>query len=81
MDDIADFDPDLATNIQNNASRYLGLLYDVIDSLLPSYGMANMGMAGVSEESSPLDVIMAQRVQRNEGNEGGAMFPPALTRR
>jgi len=42
--------------------------------------MANMGMAVVSEESSPLDVIMAQRVQRNEGNERSAMFPHALTR-
>jgi len=48
---------------------------------LPGYGLGAAGMAGVTEESSPLDVIMAQRVQRNEGNEGGALFPPALTRR
>jgi hypothetical protein len=49
MDYIAEFDPHLAINIHNNAYRYLVVLYDVIYSLLPSYFMANMGMAGVKK--------------------------------
>jgi len=37
LDDVADYDQDLATAIKENTRRYIQLLEEVIDELIPSY--------------------------------------------
>ncbi|KAI9007723.1 putative DNA replication licensing factor Mcm7 [Hyaloraphidium curvatum] len=85
MDDIAAFDEvddQLLEHIQENTARYLNLMQTAIDSLLP------MNQGRITEESDPLEVLMAQRRQlqgMQEPNQNPiqrvVQFPPALTRR
>ncbi|KXS17754.1 MCM-domain-containing protein [Gonapodya prolifera JEL478] len=80
-----DIDESLIQHIQSNTKRYIDLFSRAIDRLLPE----NHGQ--ITEESSPLEVIMYQRrrmQQAGQENQNPALppnqppqYPPALTRR
>ncbi|CDZ97334.1 mcm-domain-containing protein [Phaffia rhodozyma] len=80
LDDIQSFeDPpySLALNISRNARRYIDLISEVIDSLMPEPTI------DVSSQSDVAELIMEQRKKRNEemGRDEADKFPPSLTRR
>ncbi|KAH9026762.1 minichromosome maintenance protein mcm7p [Lactarius pseudohatsudake] len=66
---------ELASGIRNNASRYVKLFNEVVDSLMP------IPTKDISEDEV-IDIIMHQRRERNEQIEGGQDgFPIHLLRR
>ncbi|KAJ3045352.1 Mcm2-7 hexameric complex component [Rhizophlyctis rosea] len=68
---------EFADRISRNTKRYQTLFYEVIDAMLP----ANNSQP--DDDSDPLEVIMFQRRERDEGRElpEAQRFPPMLTRR
>ncbi|KAH9009215.1 MCM-domain-containing protein [Lactarius deliciosus] len=67
---------ELASGIRNNASRYVKLFNEVVDSLMP------IPTKDISEQDEVIDIIMHQRRERNEQIEGGQDgFPIHLLRR
>jgi len=85
LDDVAQFDEDLADNIRENARRYNLLVGDVIEALLPDY---KDGEREVPARDA-LDVFIKHRhlMDANTQQAGGAQppprnsFPPELMRR
>ncbi|TPX30932.1 hypothetical protein SmJEL517_g05592 [Synchytrium microbalum] len=78
LDDVVAFDQndDLATNIENNTYRYIHLFAQAIDSVLP------INQTQPTDDTDPLEVIMYQRRQRDDGRENTAdAFPATMTRR
>ena len=83
LDDVAEFDEDLALAIRENTRRYNVLMADVIESLLPDY----------KEKEVPardaLDVFIKHRMLMDARTQDGAngtqpvrnSFPPELMRR
>ncbi|KAH9000999.1 MCM-domain-containing protein [Lactarius akahatsu] len=79
LEDIAKHEKtvsELASGIRNNASRYVELFNEVVDSLIP------IPTKDISEQDEVIDIIMHQRRERNEQIEGGQDgFPIHLLRR
>ncbi|KAH9027631.1 MCM-domain-containing protein [Lactarius pseudohatsudake] len=79
LEDIAKHEKtvsELASGIRNNASRYVKLFNEVVDSLMP------IPTKDISEQDEVIDIIMHQRRERNEQIEGGQDgFPIHLLRR
>lgn len=67
----------LALNISRNARRYIDLISEVVDELMPEPSID----LGASDDVG--EIIMEQRKKRNEeaGREEADKFPPSLTRR
>lgn len=64
-------------NISRNARRYIDIISEVIDELMPQPTI------DVSHKEEVMELIMEQRRKRNAelGREEGDRFPPTLTRR
>ena len=77
---FASNDPSLVLSITQNAKRYVELFCKCVDGLMPAPTVEN------TIEDEVLDVIRAQRRQRNllnqeETQSDQSLFPPTLTRR
>jgi len=85
LDDVAQFDEDLADSIRDNTRRYNMLMADVIESLLPEYKDADREVPA----RDSLDVFIRHRqIMESGAAAGGAQqqqprnqFPPELMRR
>ncbi|KAH9027637.1 MCM-domain-containing protein [Lactarius pseudohatsudake] len=79
LEDIAKHEKtvsELASRIRSNASRYVKLFNEVVDSFMP------ISTKDISEQDEVIDIIMHQRRERNEQIEGGQDgFPIHLLRR
>ncbi|KAJ3050753.1 Mcm2-7 hexameric complex component [Rhizophlyctis rosea] len=78
LDDVEQAEGEaFADRISRNTKRYQTLFYEVVDELLPANN------AQPESDSDPLEVIMYQRRERDEGRELPLhqRFPPMLTRR
>jgi DNA replication licensing factor MCM7 len=64
-------------NITRNARRYIDIISEVIDELMPPPTI------DVSEKDDVMELIMEQRQKRNMelGRDDSDKFPPSLTRR
>lgn len=69
------FNEQLCHDIIQNTKRYRTLFYAAVDELMP------VSSTPVSQDASPLDVIIALRQQRDAQRTDDPSFPPALTRR
>ncbi|ORX62720.1 MCM-domain-containing protein [Hesseltinella vesiculosa] len=83
LDDLALFEESklkTVANIRRNTKYYNHLLCQVIDDILHTMTPMNPEL---SYKDSVLDVIINQRLIRDENRAGGSedLFPPALTRR
>lgn len=81
LDDIMEFDPDLAEQIVENARRYTLLFGEAIQELLPNYKEYE------PEAKDALDVYISHRIlmeNQNRSNDDQARahkYPPELMRR
>ena len=81
LDDIAEFDPELAEQIVENARRYSLLFGEAVQELLPSYKEFE------PEAKDALDVYISHRIlveNQNRGADDQARahkYPPELMRR
>ncbi|KTW30638.1 hypothetical protein T552_00354 [Pneumocystis carinii B80] len=69
---------DLVNNIMNNTKRYNDIFCRAIDNIMPASTL------NISYSDDVMDIIMQQRLQRNEANQNNGsdnLFPPQLTRR
>lgn len=68
---------ELALHMSRNARRYIDIVSEVIDNLMPP------PTKDVSDKDDVTELIMEQRRKRNQeaGREEADQFPPTLTRR
>ncbi|KTW32038.1 DNA replication licensing factor MCM7 [Pneumocystis jirovecii RU7] len=81
LKDLETYDPankDLVNNIMNNTKRYNDIFSRVIDTIMPD------STVDISYTDDVMDIIMHQRMQRNEIDQNNGLeniFPLQLTRR
>lgn len=82
LDDVKDYDEDLASNIKNNAYRYQCMVGNILDTILPEFRQRDV----VFRDN--LDVYIKHRIllhQRNHGEnepmDASNCYPPELLRR
>lgn len=82
LDDVYDFNDDLATAILSNTRRYSSILSDVVFELLPTFVQREV----ISKDT--LDVYIEHRLmmerrlrQPNEHRDARNKFPPELMKR
>lgn len=84
LDDVKEFDQDLAENIKNNSFRYQEMISELTDKLLPDFRQHDV------EFRDNLDVYIKHRIllsiRNNENNpnepkDPSNMYPPELLRR
>lgn len=80
LEDIAEFDPELAEQIVDNARRYTLLFGEAIQELLPNYKEFE------PEAKDALDVYISHRIMVENQNHGDDQarshkYPPELMRR
>ena len=79
LDDVAEFDPELAEQIGENARRYTLLFGEVVQEMLPNYKEHDV------EAKDALDVYINHRLlveNQNQNDQSRAhKYPPELMRR
>lgn len=82
LDDLHDYDPELADVVVNNTRRYVNMLSDIVQELLPTFKEYDV----VAKDA--LDVYIEHRLmmenrarQPNEQRNAQNKFPPELMRR
>ncbi|CAG9863144.1 unnamed protein product [Phyllotreta striolata] len=82
LDDVNDFDDDLAKAIQLNARRYNTLLADIVHELLPTFVQKDVTAKDALDLYIEHRLMMENRLtQPNEHREARNKFPPELMRR
>jgi len=80
LDDVAEFDPELAEQIVENARRYTLIFGEAIQEMLPNYKEHEF------EAKDALDVYISHRIlmedqNHNDDQSRAHKYPPELMRR
>ncbi|CAG9835322.1 unnamed protein product [Diabrotica balteata] len=82
LDDVNDFDDDLARAIQSNTRRYSTILGDIVFDLLPTFVQKDVIAKDALDVYIEHRLMMENRLrQPNEHREARNKFPPELMRR
>lgn len=83
LNDLADFDPDLAEAIVENAKRYYKIVCDVVSELLPGYKEKEVVSKDVLDVYIEHRLLMEERLhqENHEIRDPRNKYPPELLRR
>ncbi|KAJ8955589.1 hypothetical protein NQ318_001419 [Aromia moschata] len=82
LDDVSEFDDDLATAIISNTRRYSTILSDIVYEILPSFIQRDVIAKDALDIYIEHRLMMENRMrQRNEQRDARNKFPPELMRR
>ncbi|XP_065203758.1 DNA replication licensing factor Mcm7 [Planococcus citri] len=82
VDDLEEFDPELAEKVLENTRRYANLFADVVQSVLPNYKQREVAAKDALDIYIEHRLMMEQRQHQNgEQRDSHNRYPPELIRR